>query len=684
MLTQAGRLAAQIDDGMLTATIKGRLSTVLFALGENEQALQLINEALALAGEFSHPALTAALLNDQGNILTAEKRFSPAIDAYTESSRLAKASNQQTLMIIALINSARAGIQGGSLPSAKVTLQLAGQEIASVPDSYDAANAWLTLGEAYEDLLHPPPLSISPSEEKAGLDADILRHAAGSYWNAIQIAARIGDLRSESYGWGYLGHVYEMIGRTDEALDLTRRALLAAQKIRSPESLYRWDWQVARLMRSNGRTDEAILAYQRAIENLQPIRSEFLMGSRNRLFSFRETTGNLFFELSDVLLQRASSTPDQNARQRLLKEAQDTVELYKAAELQDYFRDECVATARSRSTDMAQQSKTTAIVYPIILPDRLELLVSLPTEMKQFIVPIPSGRLTQEIRAFRLALEKRTSNAYLPHAQKFYDRLIRPMEADLAAGGITTLVFVPDGPLRTIPMAPLHDGAQFLIERYAIATTPGLTLTDSRPLNRKRVNVFSVGLTEAVQGFPPLPYVAQELSAVQSIYGGTQLLNDEFRTVQVERGLKEQPYNIIHIASHGRVESDGTKSFILTFDDRITMDRLSALVGLFEFRTAPLELLTLSACETAAGDDRAALGLAGMAVKAGAKSALATLWFIEDEATAELIGEFYKNLQNPAVSKAAALQQAQLALLKNPDHAHPSLWAPFLLINNWL
>jgi CHAT domain-containing protein len=437
-------------------------------------------------------------------------------------------------------------------------------------------------------------------------------------------------------------------------------------------------------MRSNGRTDEAILAYQRAIENLQPIRSEFLMGSRNRQFSFRETTGNLFFELSDVLLQRASSTPDQGARQRLLRQAQDTVELYKAAELQDYFRDECVAIARSRSTDVAQQSKTTAIIYPIILPDRLELLVSLPTEMKQFIVPIPSGRLTQEVRAFRLALEKRTSNAYLPLAQKFYDRLIRPMEADLAAGGITTLVFVPDGPLRTIPMAPLHDGAKFLIERYAIATTPGLTLIDSRPLNRKQVHVFSVGLTEAVQGFPPLPYVAQELSAVQSIYGGTQLLNDEFRTVQVERGLKEQPYNIIHIASHGRVESDGAKSFILTFDDRITMDRLSALVRLFEFRTAPLELLTLSACETAAGDDRAALGLAGMAVKAGAKSALATLWFIEDEATAELIGEFYKNLQNPAVSKAAALQQAQLALLKNPDHAHPSLWAPFLLINNWL
>jgi CHAT domain-containing protein len=478
--------------------------------------------------------------------------------------------------------------------------------------------------------------------------------------------------------------VYETADRTDEALDLTRRALFAAQKVGAPESIYRWHWQTARLLRSKGRIDEAALAYQRAIESLQPIRSEFLVGSRNRQLSFRETTGNLFFELSDLLLQRAASTSDAAGHQRLLKQAQDTVELYKAAELQDYFRDECVATARSRSTDIAQESRTTAVIYPIILPDRLELLVSLPSGMRQFIVPIPSGRLTKEIRAFRLALEKRTSNAYVLHAQKFYDWLIRPMEADLAAGGITTLVFVPDGPLRTIPMAPLHDGAQYLIERYAIATTPGLTLTDSRPLNRNQIHMLSVGLTEGVQGFPPLPYVAQELSAVQAIYGGTQLINDEFRAVQVERGLKEEPYNIIHIASHGRVESDGTKSFILTFDDRITMDRLSALVGLFEFRTAPLELLTLSACETAAGDDRAALGLAGVAVKAGAKSALATLWSIEDEATAALVSEFYKNLQDPTVSKAVALQEAQIALLKHPDYAHPSLWASFLLINNWL
>ncbi len=433
ILTASGKLADQIGDRLLTGTIKGRLGTILFVLGDNEQALRTTDEGLAIARDLNYPALTATILNDQGNILAAEKRFSSAVAAYTESSTLAKASNQQALATIALINSARATIQAGSLPDAKAKLDLAAQEILSAPDSHDKANAWITLGDAYEEMLRPrvsetsakhevqrpllfaqrsrgaeiQPEGVSPSDEpvsketppddriptpftdkQAELDQPILRLAAGSYWNAIQIATRIGDSRSESYGWGHLGHVYEVLNRPDEALDLTRRALLAAQKVRSPESLYRWHWQTARLLRSKGRIDEAILAYQRAIETLQPIRSEFLVGSRNRQFSFRETTGDLFFELSDLLLQRASSAPDRATRQHLLAQAQDTVELYKAAELQDYFRDECVATARSRSTEVAQESHTTAIIYPIILPDRLELLVSLPTGLKQFIVPI--------------------------------------------------------------------------------------------------------------------------------------------------------------------------------------------------------------------------------------------------------------------------------------------------------
>jgi CHAT domain-containing protein len=299
-------------------------------------------------------------------------------------------------------------------------------------------------------------------------------------------------------------------------------------------------------------------------------------------------------------------------------------------------------------------------------------------------VPVSADILTQEVKSLSRKVEKRTTRQYLPHAQRLYDWLIRPLEPDLVAVSADTLVFVPDGPLRTIPMAALHDGTQFLISKYAVATTPGLDLTDPRPLRREDTRVLAAGLTESVQGFSALPHVASELQAVQHLYGGHPLLNNSFISANVEKETKEQPLSIVHIASHGYFAGEVEKSFLLTFDDKLTMDRLSQVVGEFRFRERPLELLTLSACETAAGDDRAALGLAGVAIKAGARSALATLWTVNDEAASVLVAEFYQQLHGDSVSRAVALQNAQKKLLADRRYQHPAYWSPFLLLNNWL
>jgi CHAT domain-containing protein len=148
--------------------------------------------------------------------------------------------------------------------------------------------------------------------------------------------------------------------------------------------------------------------------------------------------------------------------------------------------------------------------------------------------------------------------------------------------------------------------------------------------------------------------------------------------------LKEQRISVLHIASHGRFEHDVAHSFILTYDDKLTMARLDQYVGLFRFRQDPLELLTLSACETAMGDDQAALGLAGVAIKAGARSALATLWSINDKASSDLVAEFYRQLSDASISKAVALQRAQLTMLNDSLYDHPAYWSAFLLLNNWL
>ena len=153
---------------------------------------------------------------------------------------------------------------------------------------------------------------------------------------------------------------------------------------------------------------------------------------------------------------------------------------------------------------------------------------------------------------------------------------------------------------------------------------------------------------------------------------------------RLEGALKDGGYSILHIATHGQFTTEVKESFLLTFDDRLTVSDLEQLVGLFRFRRDPLELLTLSACQTGTGDDRAALGLAGIAVKAGARSALATLWYINDEASAEFVSEFYRQLHDTSISKARALQLAQLKLLSERVYEHPAFWSAFLLLNNWL
>jgi CHAT domain-containing protein len=312
------------------------------------------------------------------------------------------------------------------------------------------------------------------------------------------------------------------------------------------------------------------------------------------------------------------------------------------------------------------------------------LLLSLPARIKLVTVKIDKAAITNEVRMFRKTLEKRTTREYLPHAQVLYDRLIRPLEADLQAGKIDTLIVIPDDPLRTIPLAALHDGKEFLIQKYAVATTPGLSLTDPHPIRQAGARFLLSGLTQGSQRFPPLPYVEEELQSIAKLYDSRILANEEFRVAQVQSELSRVPFSVVHIASHGQFRSDVGESFLLAFDGKIKMDTLEQVMGTSRFRDRPVELLTLSACQTAAGDDRAALGLAGIAVKAGARSALASLWLINDRASALLVSEFYRQLRDPNLSKARALQSAQRAMLDDQRYRHPGYWAPFLLIGNWL
>jgi CHAT domain-containing protein/Tfp pilus assembly protein PilF len=673
-LESALAIADAAGDHAQTALAMATLGDVYIATGPAEVAQKYLQEGLRRAKELNNDGLSATILNNLGNLASAQKKYPEALSFYKESASLAKLGKTPPLAVTATINAATASINYKQPKEAKALLDAAADQIQSLVPTREKAMGLMNIGLAYFNLRSSFP------ETKESLF--LLAHRNLSEAGAV--ADSVGDRRTASYAWGHLGRLYEIEDRYSESLQLTRRATFAAQQVNATESLYRWEWQTGRLLAKLNNIDDAINAYRRAVRTLQSIRPELSVNYGSPQESFRETIGPVYFELVDLLLRRAASAQDAGQAAPYLIEARESVELFKTAELRDYFRDDCVDNALSKITQLETVAKSAVVIYPILLADRTELLVSLPGGLKRVLVPVGAAELTEEVRELRRKLEKRTTREYLPHAQKLYDWLIRPLEADLVASPIDTLVFVPDGALRTIPMSALHDGKQFLIAKYAVAITPSLSLSDPRPIKRQGMKVLAVGVTESVQGFSALPNVSQELKELQALLGSETLVDKQFLTANFENKLKEEQFSVVHVASHGEFGNDVENTFLLTFDDKLSLDRLNQMIGVFRFRDDPLELLTLSACDTAAGDDRAALGLAGMAIKAGARSALATLWNISDQATVGLVLDFYRELKNPVMSRAAALQKAQLKLIENPRFEHPGYWSAFLMINNWL
>jgi CHAT domain-containing protein len=650
------------------------LGQAYLAGGHPDAALETLQQARQLASEADNQIRLASIAHSLAAVQNTLKQDQEASASYAEARRLAASVHADTLLATSTINGGKVALRLGEWHEARRLFDEALPLVQGFPDSHDKAYDLISIGLGLESL----QAHLPDTGRRLHIQAAEVLEAAG------HVANSVGDVRAASYAFGYRGHLYELDGRYDETLMLTRLAIGYAQQVHAPESLYQWEWQLGRVLKAQDKIDQAILSYQRAADLVQTLRPEMATGAAISTASFREASGQLYFELADLLLQRSGATTSRTEAQPYLIKAREAIELFKTAELRDYFADECVDAYQTHHTKLEDVSRQAAILYPIILPDRTELLASLPDGMHRITVIIGQEELKQEALAFRRLLQKETTREYLRKGQRLYDLLLRPLEPEFAKFDINTLVVVPDGPLRMIPFSALHDGKQFLIAKYAVATTPGLNLTDPKPLSRERIEVLSAGLTESVQGFPALPNAAGELEAISSLYKTHRLLNQDFRMPQLEREMKENPFTIVHIASHGKFERDAKKSFLLTFDEKLTMDRLSQVVGYFRFRDQPLELLSLSACQTAAGDDRAALGLAGIAIKAGARSALATLWFVNDEASSALVVEFYRQLKDPALSKAQALRQAQLKVMENPDFQHPIYWAPFLLLNNWL
>jgi CHAT domain-containing protein len=674
-LEVAANLVKNTNDRGLEAHILSSLAGTYLYAGKLDKAASLFVQAKAKAALTGDVQLEALILNDQGNLHAFEKRYDKALQAYELSRYLADKVNKPLVAVRAQTNAALVHYGRQNYAESERYIDAAFKQLRAEPISYEKAHAAVKLGEITQKLLQH---TQQANQALASLCVAELNEALG-------LASQLHNQRLTSHVLGVLAGIYANAGQLQDALVLNEKAIFYAQQADSPDLLYKWEWQAGKAQMSLGNLDEAIQYYRFAKDALQPIRHELTRSNLGDSISFRETQGGVYLELADLLLQKSSAVKEKQAISGYLLEARNTVESQKEAELQDYFKDSCVVNTDSQETLIDETlADNTAVIYPILLPDRTELLVSYSSGIERYTVAKTEAQVTQQVRELRIKLEKRKTREYLPYSKTLYDWLISPMETDFKQRGIDTLVVVSDQALRTIPLSVLHDGENFLIAKYAIATTPGLKMTDPSPLNRDHLKILLSGLSEPVQGFPALQHVQGELEEIQDLYVGELLLNRDFVTSSISSALQNTSYSVTHIASHSVFTGDVDGSYILTYDDRITVDQLGKYAALSRNRDKPIELLTLSACQTAAGDDRAALGLAGVAIKSGARSALATLWEINDQASAILVTEFYRQLLDKNLSKAQALQHAQNKLMENVRYRHPGYWSPFLIIGNWL
>jgi CHAT domain-containing protein len=661
--------AEQSGDQALIAATSGALGNLAFMSRRTAVALPLLERSRDLAKRLSDETILAASENDLGNLYASTGRLGDAIAAYSAAIASAEAAGDRALAATAETNAARLAMRSRDTAGATSLLGRAVDTLAAMPPSYASGLALVSAASVV-------------FEEPGEISSDAQAIAARAFRTAASSGETLRNLTLVSLADGGLGHLYERTGRIDAAAALTEQAALAAEQASAADLSYRWDWQRARLARQRGQTDLALTDYRRAVAELQSVRQDIPVEYRDGRSSYRTTFGPLYLEFTDLLLRRSAANGGDAPA--LIKEAIGTVEQLKRSELQDYFRDSCVASFEAEKRSIQTIAPGTAVLYPISLPDRLEMLVGIGAEQRQFTLPVSETALRAEVEGFRALLEKRTTNEYLVPARQLYDQIIRPIEPFLAANHVDTLVIVPDDVLRIVPFAAFNDGRSFLVDRYATAIAPSLKLIEPKPLASVAGTALVLGISQSVQGYVRLPNVPREVAAVHAIEGGDVLLDDAFTRARFESDLRSGQYNIVHIASHGQFGTDPSQTFVLAFDGALTMDALESDIKYGPSRENPLELLILSACETASGDDRAALGLAGVALKAGARSALATLWYINDVASGELVGDFYKALQSGHLSKAQALRSAQLALAADPRFAHPAYWAPFLLIGNWL
>jgi CHAT domain-containing protein len=710
-------IARSSSDSMGEAAALGTLGNVYRLQGDYETSLQLLKNSLTIAETLNNSAYIIAAKNGLGNTYAnlakrdyryaeyaknssdriAMDKFTQqaiegdrnAIHYYKETVIAARQQNntiEESRAILNLATSYQRSFKNS--PDTESTIQQAFTILDRLPDSRDKTYGAIRLANLLQQSANDNT-QLNPNVQCL---PQIPAETVTLLERAIAISQRIGARQAESFALGRLGHLYECQQNFTQAIKFTQQAQFVAQNL---DSRYLWDWQTGRILQAQGKTVDAIAAYENSVKVLKEIRSNLAIASRDFQFDFRDAVEPVYRELTELQLQANVAIESQYTNP---ESALKTIDSLRLAELQNYLGEDCAIAVIK--TPISLVNERTAIFSTIFLKNRVAAILTLPNS--QPIVrwlPVESHTVMATVNDLRFKLEQRfdLANTYQEPAQQIYDWLIRPFDSDLQASGIETLVFIQDGILRSIPMTALYDGKAFLVERYAIANTLSLTLVDPTQLEPSSLQVLGFGLTKASSVtdpstfFEPLSYVKTELDRITTtIPGSKEFIDESFTRDRLTEELKQNTFPIVHLATHGKFGLNSQDTYLVTgkqtqnYNEKLTMNQLYRILQTTQ-QDNPPELLTLTACETAVGSDRDALGLAGISIQAGAKSAIASLWQVDDRATAEIIAQFYQNLSQ-GMGRAKALQSAQKSWLQDHSGAtnHPGYWAALTLVGNWL
>ncbi|WP_292709300.1 MULTISPECIES: CHAT domain-containing protein [unclassified Nostoc] len=674
-------LKSQPDSIEKTVSLRS-LGDALLVVGDLQKSRQALEESLTIARHLQSSADIAASLFSLGNNARKQKDNLLAIAYYQQT---VAASPPTLIKVQAHLNYLSLLIEDQRWAEVQTLLPLIESELAQLPPSraniYAHVNFSQSLAKVKGGILQASSQHYYPGFST--------KDSAVLLASAIEQSRSLGDKRAEAYSLKSLGGLYEQTGQLSSAQELTRQGLALAQSSNAPEITYTLEWQLGRLLRAQKDMNGAIAAYDAAVETLQSLRRDLVVNkdvvNQDVQFNFRDSVEPIYRESVELLLKSQGGKPDQ----KILEKARQRIEALQIAELDDFFRETCLQGQRVALDQMVDKDNpTAAILYPIILPDELQVIVKIPKQpLQSYTTPISHTEVEKLLVKLRKNLVDPTATKVVQtQAHQVYNWLIQPIESKLQKSGVDTLVFILDGSLRNLPMAALYDGKQYLVEKYAIALSVGLQLLDPKPLVKQQLRALTAGLTQPPPGFSkfaPLLAIKSEFDGITKAgVSTTSLLDGDFKKKNLEGEISAASFNIVHLATHGQFSSRLEETFILDFDGQINVKDFDTL-----FRSQGktiVELLVLSACQTAAGDSRAALGLAGAAVRAGARSTIASLWQIDDESTAMFVSAFYRELKSGKITKAKAVHLAQLQLLQHPNYKAPSFWSAYVLIGNWL